>query len=123
MNNYEKEDQPLILETLGLKEFCDIEFLACQEKHTMVIDKLKNLSKEFPNMLVQDARDMALACAKARKVANTLNQPQAPNRALSNTPMHVPASKSHLHRNPMFRTSFDIKKDDKHAMDLLMEGK
>lgn len=51
MEDSKKEDNPLILEMLGPKEFCDTTFMVYQEEQTIVIDKLKILAKELPEML------------------------------------------------------------------------
>lgn len=103
MGKPEKRDQLLILEILGLKEFCEIALLACQEVHSMVVDKLKELIIKFPCFLDQDAKDMVTACEKAKKIACALSRSNAPSRAVQQTPARVPASRSHLLKNPMFQ--------------------
>lgn len=65
---------------------------------------------------------MLIASEKAKKVVCALSRSNAPNRAQVQTPAYVLASRCHLLKNPMFRTSF-FKEDKKLAMDLLLEGK
>lgn len=122
MEKLEKNDQLLILETLGFKEFCAISLLAYQEVHFVVVEKLKGLIMEFPLILDQDAKDMLIACENAKKVAWALNQSNAPSRMQQQTSVRVPTSRSHLLKNPMFCTFF-FKEEKKSAMDFLLEGK
>lgn len=121
MKKSEKRDQLLILEILGLKEFCEIALLACQEVHTIVTDKLMELIKEFPHILDQDAKDILITYEEVKKVLYALSRLNAPNQALTWTPAWVLANKMHFLKNPMFHTSF-FKEKDKRAMDLLLEG-
>lgn len=97
-------------------------FLAYQVDQTVVIDKLKELIKDFPRMLDQDAKDMVIACEKAKKVVCALGRSNAPKKAQPQTPTWVPTSRTHLLKNPMFWTFF-FKEEDKRAMDILLEGK
>lgn len=51
LKKLDKRDQLMILETLGLKELCEIALLACQVTHSIITDKLLELIKEFPLIL------------------------------------------------------------------------
>lgn len=70
----EKEDAPLLLETLGMQEFCDIAFVACKVDVATVIDKLKDISKDLLHILDQDKKELDMACEKARVIAAALGQ-------------------------------------------------
>lgn len=48
--------------------------MACQVNHSVVIEKLKELIKEFPATLNHDAKDMVVASERAKKVACALSQ-------------------------------------------------
>lgn len=74
LDSSEKEDTHLLLETLGMQEFCNIAFMTCQEDVSTMIDKLKGIAKDFPNILDQDDKDMALAYEKARVIAMALGR-------------------------------------------------
>lgn len=60
--------KPLMLEMLGMHEFYTIAFMVCKEEVPLVLKKLNKISKDLPNILEQDERDMALTCEKARKI-------------------------------------------------------
>lgn len=81
------------METLGLKDFYEIAFLAYQKDQNVAINKLKSLVEDFPSMLDQDAKDSLMACNKAKKVASALDWPNAPNQSQPQKPARVLASR------------------------------
>lgn len=72
LDGSEKGNMPLLLEILGMQEFCDITFMACKDYLAIVIRKLKSMSDDLPNILDHDDKDMNVAHEKAKVIVVAL---------------------------------------------------
>lgn len=72
---------PLFLETLGIREFCHIAYLACMEEISFVLDKLKTMSTKLNSILEHDDKDMEIAYEKSWIIASIVKR--QPNLGIS----------------------------------------
>lgn len=72
LNGPEQDAGPLFILTLGLREFCNIAFLACTEDLSVVLERLGSMAKELTDILEQDDRDLTNVGEKARVIASVL---------------------------------------------------
>lgn len=74
LDGSEKGNIPLLLETLGMQEFCNIASMAWKDNMATVINKLKSIYEDLRNILDQDDKDMIVAFEKAKVIVVPLDR-------------------------------------------------